>query len=505
LSETRFDRDGATSKPTGSGESERMFRTIVETTAEGVLIGRPDGVITYVNLRMADLLGYRPDDLVGMSGLELLFPGWEPTVLQNRAALQAGEILRGELQLRRRDGSALWTHFSASPLFDEKGRHIANLNLHADITARVHAEQALRRQADELRAALERAQVAERASLSAERMLAEVGDAVIAVDSEERVTYMNDQAVRQYAVPREAAIGQPLGDVVRYEWTSPAQEHEALGALRRTGRWRGENVHVSGDGRRLEVEAAVSILRHEDGTPAGTLAVIRDVSERKEAERVLRAHEAEAAALAERNRLARDLHDSVTQTLFAASLKAESLAGDGCAAPLKVAQTAEEVRRLTRGALAQMRTMLLELRSDPVCDIPLQMLLAQLVEAAESRAGVDVTLRVRGEARPPAPVHEAVYRIVQEALNNVVRHARAASAWVELELQPDAIHLIVGDDGCGFDPAQADPAGLGLRAMRERAVEAGLDLHVGAGPAGGTVVAADWCPAAAPGSTPPRP
>ncbi len=90
LSETRFDRDGATSEQADSRESERLFRTIVETTAEGVLIGRPDGVITYVNPRMADMLGYSADDLVGMSGLELLFPGWEPTVLQNRAALQAG-------------------------------------------------------------------------------------------------------------------------------------------------------------------------------------------------------------------------------------------------------------------------------------------------------------------------------------------------------------------------------------------------------------------------------
>jgi PAS domain S-box-containing protein len=479
-------------------EGERRFRSIVETTAEGVLIGLPDGVITYVNPQMAGMLGYSVDELVGMSGLDLVFPGWGPRVLQNRTVLDAGEILRGEMKLRRKDGTPVWTLFSASPLFDDAGRHVANLNLHTDITDRVRAEQAARQKTEELEAALARAGAAEQASLSAERMLAEVSDAVIAVDAEQLVTYMNDQAVRQYAVERDAALGRPLAEVYEYEWLTPTGEQDAYDELRRTGHWRGENVHVTPDGRRLLVEAAVSLLTQEDGSAGGMLAVIRDVGERKEAERLLREREAEAAAIAERYRLARDLHDSVTQALFAASLKAESLTLDGVALPAETARTVEEVRRLTRGALAQMRTMLLELRSDPVSQVPLKTLLAQLVEAAQSRASVDVSLRVREEEQPPAAVHEALYRIVQEALNNVVRHAGASTAWVLLELQPDEVHLEVGDDGRGFADAEIAPTSLGLRNMRERAAEAGLELRVDTRPGGGTVVRADRAKAAAP-------
>ncbi len=492
MSDTTHENGVAGDWPADLRENEHRFRAIIEATPEGVLIGRPDGFITYVNPQMAEMLGYAVDELIGMNGMMLLFDDWQSTVIENRAALHAGHVLRGEIQLRRRDGAAVWSHFSSSPLFDDEGRHVANLNLHADITARVHAEQALQQKADELMAALDRARAAERASMSAERMLAEVSDAIIAVDAEERVTYMNDQAVRLYGVRREDALGRGLQEVYRCEWTTPTQERLTHDELQRTGRWRGENLHITRDGRRLVVEAAVSALTQEDGSPAGRLAVIRDVGERKEAELALRQKEAEAATMAERNRLARDLHDSVTQALFAASLKAESLTLEKDALPPRTATTIEQVRRLTRGALAQMRTMLLELRSDPVGETPLQMLLAQLVEAAESRASVEVTLRAHGDAQPPAAVHEAMYRIAQEALNNVVRHAHASSAWVELDLQPAEVHLTVGDDGRGFDPAQTGPASLGLRTMGERAAEAGIHLHVGAGPTGGTVIRADW-------------
>ena len=150
------------------------------------------------------------------------------------------------------------------------------------------------------------------------------------------------------------------------------------------------------------------------------------------------------------------------------------------------------MRRLSRGALAQMRTLLLELRGDPVEAVPMPQLLRNVVEAAESRASVKVVLTLNeGPALPPK-VHEAVYRITQEALNNVVRHAKASHAWVRLDVDPSLARLLVGDDGCGFDPASVDPGHFGLKSMRERAADSGGQLAVRSIHGEGTVLTAEW-------------
>jgi PAS domain S-box-containing protein len=200
----------------------------------------------------------------------------------------------------------------------------------------------------------------------------------------------------------------------------------------------------------------------------------------------------EQAAQKERSRLAGDLHDSVTQALFAASLKAEALAVDQESLPDGTVKVAEDVRRLSRGALAQMRTLLLELRGDPLEDVPIAQLLRHLVEATQGRTSVDVQLTMRGDAPLAPALHVAIYRVAQEALNNVARHAGASKAWVDLDMEPGDVHLLVGDDGRGYEPSDFDPSHLGLRLMRERAEEAGAELSIVTELGGGTVVTLDW-------------
>ena len=100
-----------------------------------------------------------------------------------------------------------------------------------------------------------------------------------------------------------------------------------------------------------------------------------------------------------------------------------------------------------------MRTMLLEMRADGVTQTPLPELLRHLVEASGSRIGADVRLTVRGTGRAAADVQTALYRIAQEALNNVARHAKASRAWVDLRLGEVGARLEVGDDGLGFEGA----------------------------------------------------
>jgi len=208
-------------------------------------------------------------------------------------------------------------------------------------------------------------------------------------------------------------------------------------------------------------------------------------------------------AAEERNRLARDLHDSVTQVLFSASLVAEVLPQIWKRDPDKAMQSLEELRRLTRGALAEMRTMLLELRPAAVAKSQLAELLAQLTEASTSRVQLPFKLFI--EKTPPLPedVHAAIYRIAQEALNNVAKHARASKVTLSFRAMPltpqqtagkmVGVRLVIEDNGVGFSPENAEVEHLGLGIMRERAEDIEADLDINSRIGQGTRVTLDWC------------
>jgi len=221
--------------------------------------------------------------------------------------------------------------------------------------------------------------------------------------------------------------------------------------------------------------------------------------------------EQEMAVLEERSRLARELHDAVTQTLFSASLVAEALPTTWENDPQEGRGLLQELRGLSRGALAEMRTLLLELRPAALVETRLEDLLRQLGEAASGREGIPISVQVEGLAELPPDVQIAFYRITQEALNNVVKHARAHQASVRLcyhcEDQSPTSHttearlpqetrlsvlLSISDDGRGFDPAQITHDRLGLGIMQERAQAIGATLTVESQPGHGTRVNVLW-------------
>lgn len=199
-----------------------------------------------------------------------------------------------------------------------------------------------------------------------------------------------------------------------------------------------------------------------------------------------------SAVAAERLRLARDLHDSVTQSLFAASIQAEALRGKWRPSSEEAQRSLEDVERLTRGALAEMRTLLLEMRPAALAQTPLHDLLRHLVDATEARSDIPVKRSTAELPTTPADVTVALYRIAQEAINNVVRHSKAGSAWVTVDSCDGVVTLVVGDDGGGFDSQKAGPEQLGLRIMRERAEAVGAILNVVSASRRGTVVTAQW-------------
>ena len=199
-----------------------------------------------------------------------------------------------------------------------------------------------------------------------------------------------------------------------------------------------------------------------------------------------------AAAAAERNRLARELHDAVSQTLFSASLIADVLPRLWKRDPDEGRRRLADLQRLTRGAMAEMRTLLWELRPDALLDTHLDELLGQLAKAVAGRADVQVALDVEPMMAPPDGVKVALYRIAQEALNNVVKHAGAGRVLVSARAGEGGVVLGIRDDGRGFAPQDIPPGHLGLSTMAERAQSIGATLKVESDIGEGTEVTVVW-------------
>ncbi len=198
------------------------------------------------------------------------------------------------------------------------------------------------------------------------------------------------------------------------------------------------------------------------------------------------------AAFQERQRLARDLHDAVSQTLFSASVIAESLPRLLKRDPIKAQHGLVQLHQLTRGAMAEMRTLLLELRPAQFAGADLGQLLRQLTEAVTARLDAAVSINVECSQPLPVEVKIALYRMAQEALNNAAKHARASQIAVTLAACSKQVELRIRDNGRGFDQTVIRPGHLGLEIMQERAAAIGATLTIQSQPGQGTTVVVIW-------------
>jgi len=263
-----------------------------------------------------------------------------------------------------------------------------------------------------------------------------------------------------------------------------------------------------------------SLVRDLDGNPDYLVGMIEDIDDQKRASERLAAQEAEhrrileqriaerteelnkanellqqkaaqEAVSAERTRLARDLHDAVTQTLFSATLIADVLPDIWSMNEEEGRRRLGELRQLTRGALAEMRTLLVELRPNALVEVPLPTLLRQLSEALTGRARIDIQFSFEGERTLPPDVQVAFYRIAQEGLNNVVKHSKASQAAVMLRLG-EQVRLSITDNGSGFDPDKVTADHLGLKIMCERSEAIGAKFNLYSEPGEGSQVTVTW-------------
>ncbi len=224
----------------------------------------------------------------------------------------------------------------------------------------------------------------------------------------------------------------------------------------------------------------------------------------------LREQAQEDAIAAERNRIARELHDSVTQTIFSASLIAEVLPTIWTRDPDEAQHGLDDLRKLARGALAEMRILLLELRPIGLGEVRLEDLLKQLAEGISGRIRAQVNVYVEGEAALPTDAKLAFYRIAQESLNNVSKHSGAEQVDIEIksiaaplsrkrkkansvqQTFSQSVFMSIRDDGHGFDPKLVMGEHLGLGIMQERASNVQATLSIRSKPGQGTEISLRW-------------
>jgi signal transduction histidine kinase len=240
--------------------------------------------------------------------------------------------------------------------------------------------------------------------------------------------------------------------------------------------------------RSMEVTAIGMVV---DGRFAGAHGAARDVSDRERLETDLRRQAAEIAASEERAHLARELHDSVTQAMFSMTLLSRSIEILLEKDPSQVPERITALRELQRDALAEMRALIFELRPGNIEEHGLIHALRTHSASLSGRIGLPVVVEADPDLeldRPPIEVEVTLYRIAQEALHNVVKHAGAREVRVGIERVPDGVRMTVADDGRGFDPSTVPDGHLGLAGMLARTERLGGELDISSAPGQGTLV-----------------
>jgi PAS domain S-box-containing protein len=530
---------------------QQLLQALMDSSANAVFwkdlqsryIGCNHVFAAFAGSEPADLLGKSDRDMPWADDIEFgadWFMGWDAHVAST------GEPVMGIVErLRRASGDLRWVETNKVPLRDLDGRVIGILGTFEDVTERRAAEERLNRTLADLdKRVQQRTRDLERAIESLRR---EVDDRV-RVQAEERQQRAYAEALRDTAsaMSKTLDVQEVLEQVLIGVERLVSNDLTAILLLDSDERLEiarcrvgfGYTATVSGEGRAvappIESLTVVDALRRGESAivddpasalgPAGStlgaalrtgdrnigFVVVESVTKgfftAAHAERLraiadqaaaaisnarLAGQATELAAAEERQRLSQELHDAVNQTLWTAALTADSVLREADPGTPLYARL-ERLRQLTAGAQAEMRTLLLELRPQELAEIELDELLEQLIAAMECRKKMDVAVRLeRVDLDPEARI--ACYRIAQEALTNITRHAAATAASISLRhvkaggpTAASPVELRIADNGRGFDAGNVPPGHLGLSIMQERAAAVGAELTVRAAPGHGT-------------------
>ncbi|HEY6057175.1 MAG TPA: PAS domain S-box protein, partial [Candidatus Limnocylindrales bacterium] len=449
--------------------SETRYRTLTENSPDVIWALDLDDRFEYVSSRIEAFTGRPASEYEGLRLIDVLHEASRPAIVarfdQVRADIAAGRIdPAGErsyrFALEHADGSAVPVELRSIGIVVDGALRGWQGSVR-DMREVERLERGLRESEERYRLLTERSP-----------------DLIVAVDADTRITFVSGRAEALIGWSPDELLGRNAAEIVHPDSVKDLearwQERRRQPAVEQLQR-----VLVRHrDGRAVPVEMrSVGIV--VDGKLLGEQSSLRDMTERDRMERELRRHAAELAASQERAHLAQELHDSVTQALFSMTLTTRSAEMLLSRDPAAAAQKLTELRELGKDALTEMRSLIFELRPGSLEQDGLVVALRKHAAAVQGRTGLPVVVEIDECPRLPLELEGALYRIAQEALHNVIKHARASQVRIELEQANHGVRMRIVDDGRGFDAARRPEGGhLGLAGMAARAERVGAILEV---------------------------
>jgi PAS domain S-box-containing protein len=478
-------------------ETNEALQTLVTSSPLAIVALDPEGAVTLWNPAAQRMFGWTEEEVVGQR------TPWVPVEKRHEQkvlldTLRRGGIVTGMEAVRvRKDGASLHVRISAAPLRDAEGEVVGMLGLIADITEQKAAQEALR-ESEAMAAGVVESSL----------------DCIVVMDHLGRIVEFNPAAEGTFGYSRQEILGRKVADLmpVRYR-----ERHQtAIVRVVETGEARilGDRIEATGlrsDGTEVPVE--LTITRVAGKEPPQFIGVLRDITTRKAAEeevrqtlerlrrtdeerrrlltRVVAAHEEE------RRRIAGEIHDDSVQVMSAVGIRLEMLHRQ--LQETGQVRVIEQVQRTVRTAVDRLRQLMFELRPPALDRDGLVVAVRMFLDRIQAEDSVIFTLDNRLLNEPEPSTRLGLYRIIQEAVTNIRKHAQASTATVSLDHREGGTLVRVTDDGVGFDDSNGSPPGhLGLSAMREHAEMAGGRLSVRSHPGSGTTVEV-WVPPPEPG------
>lgn len=425
--------------------SEERYRGLFENANDIVFTADLKGSFTSINRAGEEITGYRRDELSGMSFGRLFAPEYVELVRQMLdRKLRSGGKTTYEAEIITKDGRRVTLDVSTRLAYQE-GRPGGVQGIARDITERKRAERVFR---DLLEAA---------------------PDGMVVIDKERKMVLLNAQTEKLFGYRREELLGKDLNVLVPERFRERHAAHCAQFLTEGQLRPMGTGLVLSGlrkDGSEFPAEISLSPLETAEGTVV--LSAIRDITVRKRAEEALQ--RMNEALEEQTRRIAHALHDESGQLLAAVHIALQEMAGD---LPSSARKPLQNVRRMLDQIEEQIREFSHELRPPVLEDLGFARALEFLGQRVSRRTRISVTVKCGKDERFPPPVETALYRIIQETLTNVTRHAKASKVNIQIQRDAKMIRGSVKDDGIGFDVSavlarKGRRSGLGLTGIRTR-------------------------------------